>query len=137
MFKKNTITININIPEQVEIFRSDIIDAVNKQVREHIKSDYKSMVATTLREVILQESKPHNKEIKEAVAYWIKTMQPSELYYRDEFRKHLVDTAKSMQKDIDTAIKEHIKTADCNRLYDALGGAVADKFYNFIRNETN
>lgn len=137
MFKKNTITININIPEQVEIYRSDIIEAVNTQVSEHIKSDYKTMVATTLREVILQESKPHNKEIKEAVAYWIKTMQPSELFYRDEFRKHLVDTAKTMQKDINNAIREHIKTSDVNRLYDALGCAVADKFYNFIRNENN
>ncbi len=134
MFKKNTVTININIPEQVEVYRSDIIEEVQKQVREYISSDFKSMVATTLRSVILNEAKPHSKTIKESVAFWIKTMPSSELFFRDEFRKILVDTAKSMQPQIDEVIREHIKTSDCNRLYDALGSAVADKFYNYIRN---
>jgi hypothetical protein len=129
------IKIELNLSENVEIYRQDVIDELNRQIDNEIKNSFKSAIRSALEKAIMEESKNHNKVIKENVGHWIRTMPSTELFYGDEFRAHLVATAKTMQKDIDTVIRNHINTCDTGRLFDALGSSVADKFYGFIRNE--
>lgn len=129
------IKLDINLSDNLQIYKEDIIQEIREQFNKQVEKNFKYMIQNSIQELVLEESKNHKKQIKEHVEYWIKTMPSTELFFRDEFRKHLVDTAKTMQPLIDEFIRQHIKTSDCNRLYDALGSAVADKFYNFIRNE--
>ena len=129
------IKLELNLSENIEIYKDDILNEINKQFENQLKDNFKNLIRKAIQEAVEKEAINYKKQIKETVEYWIKTMPSTELFYTDGFREHLVDTAKTFQPQIIKILTQHIDSMDPNKIYEALGGAIGDKFYNFIKYE--
>jgi len=89
-----------------------------------------------VKELVAQiADKEFKKEIRECVTNVIKTFDRTDLTYRDEYRKFLVDCAKKHEDLIMAKVKATINLESSREIYDAIGTSLAGKFCDFIRNE--
>lgn len=102
----------------------------------HIKESAETLVREVLREVMLEIVKKElKKEVQQKVKSFIIGMADSELFFRDEFRNFLVDTAKENKKEIDKKVKAFLESDRLNdNLINAIGHDMNNRFFEAIVN---
>ena len=111
-----------------------------KELKENIAKYVKDSAETIVREV-LQEvftdiaGRELRKEVKEKVKSFLIGMSDSELFYREDFRKLLVDIARENKKEIDKKVKAFLESNRMDdQLISAIGHDMNSRFFDGIVN---
>ena len=137
--RKKSLTIKINIKEDLELSEYTITEIVKDTIKQEIENDsyVHTEVKEVIRDMVVDEAKKHKKQLANTIAIWIKTMDRSELFYRDRFRGMLIEVAKKNEKKLSKRVGETIEDLETSKIYDALGFVMADKFIKSVRNNDN
>jgi len=137
--RKKSLTIKINIKEDLELSEYTITEIVKDTIKQEIENDsyVHTGVKEVIRDMVVDEAKKHKKQLANTIAIWIKTMDRSELFYRDRFRGMLIEVAKKNEKKLSKRVGETIEDLETSKIYDALGFVMADKFIKSVRNNDN
>jgi len=132
-----TVKIELKTKEVVDLDKYDLSRLFKEVVEEQvdIKSIYVNLIKEEIAKQILAESKKYKKQIATNVKLWIQSMSSTELFYRDEFREMLVDSASNNSKKIEKRVVEIIDSMPADKISDSISYRLGNDFYNFIKNK--
>jgi BMFP domain-containing protein YqiC len=109
---------------------------LKENIAKYIKDSAETIVREVLREVVAEiAGKELRKEVKEKVRSFLIGMADTELFYRDEFRKLLVDIARENKKEIDKKVKAFLESNKMDgELISAIGHDMNSRFFDGIVN---
>ena len=112
-------------------------EEVQSNIKKLVKETAESLIDDVVRkELVAVVKKDMRKLLKQKVTSFLDGMSSSELFYRDEFRQHIVTVAKENNDLIDKNIKAFLTTdPDAYRkMVDAIGENLALRFIEAIEN---
>ena len=140
--KKLTITIDQKFIEESlreDNFSNITLDQeeIQNRIKEMVKEKAKDLISDVVRqELVSVVKKDMRKLLRQKITSFLDSMSSSELFFREEFRHHMVSVAKENNVLIDKKIKAFLTTdPDAYRqIVDAIGSSMTDRFFEAIEN---
>jgi hypothetical protein len=115
---------------EVRLDNKELSSNLAKLMKDKTESIIKEVIISVVEDVAKKELKGL---IKDKIKAFIIGMADTELFYRDEFRKFLVDIARENKKDIDKKVKAFLESNRLDgKLIEAIGYDMNSRFFNAI-----